>query len=697
MRSPKAIVLITAMLGAGLAAAGPSVAATTYAPQWSTTFDGWNRSSSPAIADIDGDGENEIVMGHQDGVLRAFEADGTLKWSSPAIPGVNTGCNAQTTASAIDSSPAVADLDQDGTAEIIVGVGSTWVSNQNGGVIAFDGVSGAIEWRTALGVDHGSVWDNTSVPDGWCEGVFASPAVGDVDGDGQLDVVFAGFDWNVWAVDHTGAPLHGFPVVTDDSIWSSPALFDVDADGDLEIFIGGDSTPGGPVDHLGGVLWALDVEPTGVTELWRGFANEVFHSSGAIGDINDDGRMEIVIGTGHNWRIECAAGNHLCGPGDGSDTNRLFAFHLHDGSTVPGFPVTAEGTLIGSPALGDIDDDGQLEIVVGSEDAHVYAWNGDGSLLWRVQRDDDDGHPSIGPGAFAAGAIIADLQGDGRQDVAIGSNNSMVLLDGATGASLEAGVYWNDRVAFAQSFEAAPAVGVFGGERRLVVASFDTPSKTSKLTSYALPASDATDAWPMFGRDAARSGTSDLDAVTCGFRQSGTFCDVAVAKFFHDPVLWMVREGITTGVSNDRFEPDWTLSRAQMVTFLWREAGGPTGNPAHGVEDVPDDAYFAEAVRWAKVQDITKGTTTTTFSPHDPVTRGQLVTLLWRREGEPDPADTTSFNDVPEGRYFTQAVGWAKASGVTQGSTPTTFSPDLPVTRGQAATFLYRAAGEPAV
>ena len=130
MRSRKTVVLITAMLGAGLAAAGPSVAATTYAPQWSTTFDGWNRSSSPAIADIDGDGKNEIVMGHQDGVLRAFEADGTLKWSSPAIPGDNTGCNAQTTASEIDSSPAVADLDQDGTAEIIVGVGSTWVSSR---------------------------------------------------------------------------------------------------------------------------------------------------------------------------------------------------------------------------------------------------------------------------------------------------------------------------------------------------------------------------------------------------------------------------------------------------------------------------------------------------------------------------------------------------------------------------------------
>ena len=371
-------------------------------------------------------------------------------------------------------------------------------------------------------------------------------------------MVFAGFDRNAWAVDHTGAPLHGFPFVTDDSIWSSPALFDVDADGDLEIFIGGDPTSAAR-STTSAVLWVLDVEPTGVTELWRGFANEVFHRAerSATSTTTAGWRSSSVPATTGGSSVRrgtiCAALGQL-------DTNRLFAFHLHDGSTVPGFPVTAEGTLIGSPALGDIDDDGQLEIVVGSEDAHVYAWNGDGSLLWRVQRDDDDGHPYIGPGAFAAGAIIADLQGDGRQDVAIGSNNSMVLLDGATGASLEAGVYWNDRVAFAQSFEAAPAVGVFGGERRLVVASFDTPNKTSKLTSYALPASDATDAWPMFGRDAARSGTSDLDAVTCGFRQSGTFCDVVVAKFFHDPVLWMVREGITTGVSNDRFEPDWTLS-----------------------------------------------------------------------------------------------------------------------------------------
>jgi hypothetical protein len=683
---------VFALLAAGLTTASPAGAAELYPESWEKSFNGWNRSSSPVIADIDADGQNEVVVGHQDGLLRAYEADGSLKWSTRAVPGVNAGCNGQSGASAIDSSAAVADLDLDGTPEVVIGVGSTWARNQNGGVIAFDGVTGAIEWRTALGRDMGNVWDNTPNRDGWCEGVFTTPAIGDVDGDGFPDVTFASWDFFIWSVDRNGNPLPGFPFDNDDSVWSSPALFDVDNDGDMEIFIGGDTTPGGLYDHLGGVLRALDWTPSGVVNLWNAEANEVFHSSGAIGDINNDGRVEIVIGTGHNWRIECAAGNALCRTGDGSDTNKLFAFHLHDGSPVPGFPVTHGGTVIGSPALGDIDNDGELEVVIGSEDTFVYAWNGDGTRLWRAQTDDNDGHPAIGPGAFAAGPVIADLQGDGRQDIAIGSGTSLALLDGATGNSLEAGVFWNDRVGFAESYEAAPAVGVLNGKRHLVIAAFDTPNNTSRLAAYELPNSSATDAWPMFGRDAARSGNADPDAITCGFSQSGTFCDVFERDFYFDAVNWMVAEDITTGISNFLFAPGQTLTRSQMVTFLWREAGSPTGNPAHGFVDVDSSAFYDEAVAWAKAEGITTGTSPTTFSPSDNVTRGQLVTLLWRREGSPGTTASNGFADVPDGRFFTPAVGWAKATGVTNGTSPTTFSPDDPITRGQAAAFLFRSA-----
>jgi FG-GAP-like repeat/S-layer homology domain len=678
-----------AMTLAGLAAAPASAAVVPFDKAWAALIPGWNRSSSPVIADIDGDGQNEIVVGHQDGTLRAYEGDGTLKWASSAVPSTNAGCNGQGGASAIDSSPAVADLDEDGRPEVIIGVGSTWAPNQNGGVVVFDGATGTREWGTALGFDTGDVWANSGSPDGWCEGVFSTPSIGDVDGDGSLDIVFASFDFSIWAVDRNGTPLPGFPFNNDDSVWSSASLFDADGDGDVEIFIGGDSTPGGYYDHLGGVFRALDWTPNGVVNLWNAQANEVFHSSPAIGDINGDGRPEVVIGTGSNWNEECGRGNPLCGPGDGSDTSRVFAFHLDDGSPVPGFPVSTGGTMIGSPALGDIDNDGLLEVVLGSADNFVYAWNGDGSLAWRVRPD----FAHLGTGRMSASPIIADLDGDGDQDVAIGGELGLALLDGASGASLEAGLIWQQRMSFSWSHESAPAVGILDGTRRIVFTGFDTPGRRTRIAAYDLPASNAQDAWPMFRRDASRRGTADT--VACGFRASGSFCDVADSDYYSDAVAWMVAEGITTGLTDQVYGPAQNLSRAQMVTFLWRAAGAPTGNPAHGFGDVPAGAYYAEAVRWAKADGITTGTSPTAFSPNQTVTRGQLVTLLWRRAGEPAAVPPPEFLDVVPGRYYSVPVGWAKSVGITTGTAPFTFSPDSPVSRGQAAAFLHRAAGSP--
>jgi hypothetical protein len=664
-------------------------AGATFQKEWAFLLPGWNRTSSPAIADVDGDGVNEVVFGHQDGKVRVYRGNGTLLWSSPAVPGIGAGCRAQTTATAVDSSPAVADIDDDGTPEVIVGVGSTWVPNQNGSVVVFDGSTGAVEWRWSGGGDEDAIPANTGSPDGWCDGVYSTPAVGDVDGDGHLDVVFAGWDFRIWAVDRNGVALPGFPFNNDDTVWSSPALVDVDADGRAEIFIGGDSTPGGYFDHLGGVFRALDWSNGTVVELWNQTPNEVIHSSPAIADINGDGRIEVVVGSGDNWRTVCSAGHPSCTSTSGTDHVRLHAWHADDGSVVPGFPVSFGDTVMGSPALGDVDSDGLPEIVIGSYDRSVRAVNGDGSALWSVVPTFDH----LGSGRVTGSPVIADLDGDGDQDVAIGTELGLAVLNGRTGASLEAGLAWPDKMSFAWSHEAAPAVGVLGGERRIVITGFSTPGGNTRVSSHALPDSDTTDAWPMFHHSARRTGATaeswcDLVGAT------GAFCDVPEGLYFSRAVEWMADVDITTGVAPGLFGPHQVLSRAQMITFLWRQAGEPGGHPPSAFVDVEPGSYYEAAVRWAAATGVTTGTAPDRFSPHSDVTRAQLVTLLWRRAGAPAAPDS-GFVDVPAGRYYTTAIGWAKADDITTGTSATTFSPDDPVTRAQAAALLHREAGSP--
>ena len=684
-----AILVSTVLAGSPASGVGAG-----YHKDWAFLLDGWNRSSSPVIADIDGDGVNEVVFGHQDGKLRAYEGDGTLKWETAAIPGTSAECNGQSSASAIDSSPAVADIDGDGMPEIVIGVGSAWKANQNGSVIVFDGATGAIEWAFDHSRDEGNVWNGASpVNDGWCEATYATPAIGDVDGDGHLDVVFASWDFYIWAVDRFGQPLPGFPINNDDTVWSSPALFDVDGDGDMEIFIGGDSTPGGWVDHLGGIFRAIDYKNGAPVSMWNRYANEVFHSSPAIGDINGDGRPEVIVGMGTNWYTQCTVNNHpQCSAGSGSDHTKVWAFHLDDGSDVPGFPVSATGSILSSPALGDVDGDGQLEVVAGSFDHRVYVWNGDGSLLWSVVPKFDH----LGDAPVTGHPIIADLDGDGDQDIAVGTSKGLALLDGRDGSSLERGLHWTDKISFAYSHEAAPAVGVLNGVRHLVVTGFDTPGRITRVAAYELPPSSAEDAWPMFRHSATRQGTTSTSP--CGHAASSSqFCDVLDGMYYTDAVAWMVGAGITTGISNLFYGPWLSLTRAQMVTFLWRQEGTPTGYAGHGFTDVPAGAYYDGAVRWAKATGITTGTSASTFSPNATVTRAQLVTLLWRRMGEPRATPPPEFVDVPTGRYFSSAVGWARDQEITNGTSALTFSPNDAVTRAQAAAFLYREAGSPPV
>ena len=172
---------------------------------------------------------------------------------------------------------------------------------------------------------------------------------------------------------------------------------------------------------------------------------------------------------------------------------------------------------------------------------------------------------------------------------------------------------------------------------------------------------------------------------------SRVFVDVKTGDYFYDAVLWAVGKGITNGTSAETFSPEDPCTRAQIVTFLWRAAGSPVVNYAMDLSDVAGDAYYAEAVRWALSEGITTGTSADQFSPDATCTREQAVTFLWRAAGSPAVSGESAFEDVGADAYYARAVAWAAQNGVTNGISQALFGTGSDCTRAQIVTFLYRA------
>lgn len=200
----------------------------------------------------------------------------------------------------------------------------------------------------------------------------------------------------------------------------------------------------------------------------------------------------------------------------------------------------------------------------------------------------------------------------------------------------------------------------------------------------------------QIGKTVAATGHKFFGGVcsVCGAKSAEAvpeFDDVKPGAFYFDAVQWAVKNGITNGTGKSTFSPNTVCSRYQIVMFLWRAAGQPEAKAAVSFADVKPGDIFYEAVQWAVERGITNGTSSTSFSPFAPCTRGQIVTFLHRSAGSPTISGACDFSDVSAGSFCRDAVIWASSEGITKGTSAGRFSPNEGCTRAQVVTFLYRA------
>ncbi len=532
--------VVVALAGAipivGAGASGAAGLAKFGGAAWITPI-GPTHLSSPVIADVNGDGHPDVVTSDLSGMLHVL--DGRTGRDLPGWPQPIQIIPGQTVAS--ESSPTVADLDNNGRMEIIVGAGSLNAPGQQGGVEAFN-ANGSVLWRIRTQTVAGE------------SGVVGTPAVGDVNGDGYPDVVFGSWDHNIYVVNRFGQALPGFPFNSLDTIWDSPALYDEAHIGRMDIFLGGDASPGGPCGSWSwaGIMRAIRVTPSGPKILWSRCQHQIFQSSPAIGDLEGNGRMDLVVGTG-------------TGPsGDAVATNSLSAFHLDDGSPVPGWPVLLNGPIYGSPVIGDVTGNHQNDVVVTTcatcNDGRVWAFNGHGGLLWDMLAPND--HTEI-----LSTPILVDLNGDGVNDVAVGQAGQFYLLRGQDGAWLYRPIEINRVV------QNSAAVADFGPGYgwRLIIQSWlpegdgQPQNGAGRVESFPLPKAPAiAPAWSQWRGNAAHTGSPSAVPANAGYwlvSRSGGVSAYGNAHYYGSTGAWHLKQPIVGMAATPSGHGYWLVAR----------------------------------------------------------------------------------------------------------------------------------------